>query len=162
MITADGSIDSVELSVLLRIWRSVCLNYFLVRAPLLSWNNCFHIGDHELVPLLHPVEITLDHLPKMLAECEVTGTTGSFMLCNFCFPCSVTGMLLWSSMDSKCSSRIQKAFPELPAGRGRQHVSSCQTQLPASEVTPWVGAGCSGWLQHNSRGGPINWVMMVL
>lgn len=155
----DGSIDSVELSVLLRIWLTVCQNYFLMRAPVRSWNNCFHIGDHELVPLLHPVEITLDHLPKVLAECEVTSTTGSFMLHNFCFPSSGTRMLLWSRIDSKCSSRIQKAFPGLPAVRGGQHVSSCQTQLPASEVAPWVGAG---WLQHNSRGGPINCVMMVL
>lgn len=71
-------------------------------------------------------------------------------------------ILLWSSLDSKRCSRIQNAFPELPAGKGGQHVSSCHAQLQASEVIPRVAAAYSGWLQHNSWGGPINWVMTVL
>lgn len=49
----------------------------------------------------------------------------------------------------------------IPAGIERQHVSSCQAQLLASEVIPWVGGACSVWMQHNSWGELINWVMTV-
>jgi len=44
---------------------------------------------------------------------------------------------------SQC--RSGGAFPELTAGKGQQHVSSCQTQLPVSEAIPWLSVvgGCN-------------------
>ncbi|KAI9548038.1 hypothetical protein NQZ68_013056 [Dissostichus eleginoides] len=57
-------------------------------------------------------------------------------------------------MDSKRSSRTQNAFAELPAGKGEQHVSSCQAQLLASEVirrpSLWDLRMDSLVLQHSS------------
>lgn len=77
-------------------------------------------------------------MPKMLAKCEVIATIGSAIRCKLCSSSSGTRILLWSRVDSKCSFRIQKAFPGLPTGKGWRHVSSCQAQLLASEVIPWV------------------------
>lgn len=74
------------------------LNYSLMLMLLYIINNCFHIGDHGLIQLLHPLEITLDksisYTPKMLAKYEVTGTIGSIMHCNLCFSSYGTELLL--------------------------------------------------------------------
>lgn len=63
MLTADRSIDTVGQ---MEIWLDGC-----------------HFGDQELIPLLHPVEITrcesISHTAKSLAKCEVIGTIGNVM-----------------------------------------------------------------------------------
>ena len=111
------------------------------------WNNCFHIGDQELIPVLHPLEITPDesisYTPKMLAKFNMIGTTGSIMPWNLLgvFFSGGTETLLWSSMDSKRSSRIQRAFPEHSC---RERMTTC-VQLSGTAAGLWsvTLGGCS-------------------
>lgn len=132
------------------MWLDFYLKDSLVLLTLLIWNHYLHIGDQELIPLVHPLEISIDEsircMAEVLAKCEVIGTKHLAFCCNLFSQLWDRDIAVWSSMDSKRSSRTQNAFAELPAGKGEQHVSSCQAQLLASEVIHRVGAACSGWL----------------
>lgn len=140
MITAHRSIDTVlqrEMKFASTLgwkipWCSHCfiseIIVFILIMGLLR--HCYiHWNSHEM-------KASLTH-PKRSLNAMWLGTIGSVMPSIFCpsYYCDQAG-------NQREAPGYRKPFLSVPAGRWWQHVSSCHAQLLASEVIPWVGAGC--------------------